>query len=173
MERVTQDPGTKQTLRHRSDRESPLPGWSDWGSSGAPDMCWTHSGSGPGRWHIPVPTFGVLPGYKASIGGVAVLWHEQPGEPAFHLAFGPSHLRGCLGTGLVSESLWVWHKFSYPCPYPILELIFIVSTAPKLTHTFWVIPPSWGWPRLSLWDATAPRPSHPSLSLLTHIFRFD
>lgn len=78
-----------------------------------------------------------------------------------------------LGLGWSLSPLWVWHKFSYPCPYPILELIFIVSTAPKLTHTFWVIPPSWGWPRLSLWDATAPRPSHPSLSLLTHIFRFD
>lgn len=129
-------------------------------------------GSGPGRWHIPVPTFGGLPGYKASTGGVAVLWQEQPGEPAFHLALGPPQLRGCLGLGWSLSPLKGWHIFSYAMPRPHLGGDFFCQLQNWFTPSK-VIPPDWGWPRVSLWDATTPLPSHPSLSSLTYIFRFE
>lgn len=150
MARVPQGPGTNQTWRHRSGCAVSLP----WG-----DLIKAPLGQQICADHTPAAgqedgTFPHRPSEACQATQLAL---------AHGCSLAPTTPRACVSSSvwssLVEGMPWAWVDpwvhlgiGMYPyilCPYPILEVIFTVSTAPELTHTVRVIPPDRDDPRLA------------------------
>lgn len=78
-------------------------------------MCWTQLGCGPGRWHIPVPILGSLPGSKWAREGMTASWQEWPSRACVSCSIWSSPTEEILGLvqpGIVIYSHSPWFLLS-------------------------------------------------------------